>query len=415
MKKKFFIVLAVLTCILGLAACGKKPEEPTEETHNYAVNPVQNKTDTTTEETGDIQTLTESDPWNRQESNDKASEVMTSDNVDYTYPNDRDDKFYVNGIPVAQIAPYCFTLNDVSVSINEAEELREASVTNHIYCEGYSMSLHLSDVAYDARYSDQSLAAFMPAVNSFRLGNKDIQSSELVRSTNDFEGLIKFLNTNFTSRQTGNTDDIFSLAVESRDNEIWGKTYVWKFSINESSSEYTADELSAINTKRTDDATYEETTEDGEVITVTNDINSDINSDIIVEGAYSADGQLSYYTVKMHKLAHFWTYEIMLDRTHEIHTGEYETVPFDADGNEIPVSELDQYDEDEIFYQEREVIEYETVKEPSGQFITQQNGYDFSYSYIKLNDGSYIGMDNFSFTVHNPDLNRSLTIDYKFE
>ena len=81
MKKKFFMVLAVLTCILGLAACGKKSEEPTEETHNYAVNPVQEKTDTITEETGDIQTLTESDPWNRQESNDKASEVMTSDNV----------------------------------------------------------------------------------------------------------------------------------------------------------------------------------------------------------------------------------------------------------------------------------------------------------------------------------------------
>ena len=419
MKKKLCLGLALITCcMLGLTACGKDNAEPTSVEHNYAQNDIKEKTEDdkqnneTTEPAYTVTTSTPDidDPWNQQQTDDVAPEVTNYGDVKYVYPTERDPKFYVNDVAVAQTAPYSFTLGDISVSTNAAEELTTISNTKHIYCEGYNMSLDLSDIKYNAQYTDESLAMFVPAIDKFRIGTKDIAVNELIRPIANFEDLIKFCNTNYTCRQPGDIKDIFSLASEVRSNEIWGTTYVWKFSLNEASLEYTQDELNAINKK----LNYTETAEDEDGNVETSEISEDINSDLIVEGAYNSNGELSYYTIKIAKKAHFWTAEIMVDRAYDVGTGEYETIPVDEDGNQIPLNELDQYDEDEIHYIEREIMEQQIVKEPSGEYMTQQNGFDFTYANVKLKDGSYIGLDNFSITIHNKDLtsNSKLDIDY---
>ena len=421
MKKRLFASFLILTCIVSLAACGKKePETSTEEQHNYAVNPIVTKTEDEEQNTDIIiagPNDTDYDPWKKQSTDaEEEPEVEDYSDVNYIYPNDRDDKFYVNGLAVAQVAPYCFTLDDVSVSVNEAEQLKETSITNHVYCSGYTMKLNLSDVKYDARYDEESLAMFVPAIDKFKIGIKDVSPSDLIRSTKKFEELIKFCDTNFDSRKEGNSNDIFSLAVEAKDNDIWGTTYTWKFSIGDANLEYTAEDMAKIKEKREASAREEAGVTDDPDAEVAEDIdvevNTDMNSELIIEGVYNSDGKLSYYTVKLNKIAHFWTSEILVNRTREEPTGKYETIAIDKDGNQIPLSEIDQYDEDEIEYIEREIYKIETYKEPSGHYMTQQNGYDFSHSYILLKDGSRIGMDSFSFTVHNADLNKKLTIDY---
>ncbi len=417
MKKKLCLGLAFITCcMLGLTSCGKDNVESTSVAHNYAQNDIKEKTeDNNSNETTEPEyTVTTSipdkdDPWNQQLTNDKELEVVNYGDVKYIYPTERDSKFYINDVAVAQIAPYNFILDDI-ISTDDDNERNELSNTKHIYCEGYNMSLDLSDLKYNAQYNDESLAMFVPAIDKFRIGTKDIEVNELIRPIDNFEDLIKFCNTNYECRQSGDIKDIFSLVSETRTNEIWGTTYIWKFSLNEASLEYTQDELNAINKK----LHYTETSEDenGNIETV--EVTTDINSDLVIEGAYNSNGELVYYTVKMAKKAHFWTAEIMLDRVYEVGTGEYETVPVDENGRQIPLSELDQYDEDSIHYEEQEIMEQKIVKESSGEYMTQQNGYDFTYANIKLKDGSYIGMDHFSFTIHNKNVttNSKLDIDY---
>lgn len=421
MKKKLFASLLIAACIFSLAACGKKEEEPTEEQHNYAVNPVTEKTEETN--TDDIVIAGPNDedyaPWNRQSSDfDEEPEVEDYSDISYIYPNDRDANFYVNGLAVAQIVPFNFILDDVSVSTNEATEITEASTSNHIYCSGYTMNLNLSDVKYDARYDEESLAMFVPAIDKFKIGTKDVSPTDLIRSTKNFEELIKFCDTNFDSRKEGNTDDIFSLAVESKENDIWGTTYIWKFSIGDAALEYTAEDIRKINSKN-EAAAYEEEGEiedpDAEVEEESEPVSSepsDMNSEIVIEGVYNTDGKLSYYTLKLNKKSHFLTHEVMLTKTREVPTGEYETIAIDSEGNQIPLTEIDNYDEDEIQYMEVEKTETETYKEPSGYYMTQQSGHDFSHAYILLKDKSRIGMDGFSFTIHNSNLNSKLNIDY---
>lgn len=415
MKKKILIGLVILSCgLFGLTACNKETTPTTEEQHNYAQNPVnqkENGTDSSTEEeTTTVQTTT----GNSQETQSATELITTSNDIIYTYPNDRDSKFYVNDMPVAQIAPYSFTLGDISVSENEIETLSEVSINNHIYCSGYGMQLDLTDETYDIRYPEQSLNRFVPAIDTIKLGQKDVAPSDLFRSMTNFPELVKFCNSNFTSRKTGNADDIFSYAVESKNNELWGTTYTWKFSLDDANLEYTADEISAINTKNANIANNSATdaTEETDVAETT-ELYDGLDTELIITAAYNSNNKLAYYTFSVHKIAHFWTYEIMVPQVNDYVTDEVETVPIDKDGNEIPVSELDKYDEDEVRYVERQVIEHREEKVPTGEFITQQNGFDFSYAYIKLKDGSRIGLDNFSFTMHEPSVNRSMNIDYE--
>lgn len=421
MKKKILIGLVILSCgLFGLTACNKETTPTTEEKHNYATNDVKAKDGedpTTEEETTTVQgtVLDNNDPYGRQETDeDESVDSAQYDNVTYVYPNNRDSKFYVNDMPVAQVAPYSFTLGDISVSANETETLNDVCINNHIYCSGYGMKLNLTDEVYDTRYSEQSLSKFVPAIDTIRLGQKDVAPTDLFRSMDNFPELVKFCNSNFTSRKTGNADDIFSYAVESKNNELWGTTYIWKFSLDDANLEYTADEISAINTKKANanNNSTTDTTDETEVMETTTTYDS-LDTELIIEAAYNSNNKLAYYTFSVHKIAHFWTYEIMVTHINEYETDEVETIAVNKDGNEIPASELDQYDEDEIVYVERPVIEQREEKVPTGTFITQQNGYDFSYAYIKLKDGSRIGLDSFSFTMHEPSVNRSMNIDYE--
>ena len=421
MKKKLLIGLVILSCgLFGLTACNKETTPTTEEKHNYATNDVKDKNseDPTTEEaTTTVQgtVLDANDPYGRQESDtDENVESAQYDDITYIYPNNRDSKFYVNDMPIAQLAPYSFTLGDISVSENEIETLSEVCTNNHIYCSGYGMKLDLTDEVYDTRYSEQSLSRFVPAIDTIRLGQKDVAPSDLFRSMTNFPELVKFCNSNFTSRKTGNADDIFSYAVESKNNELWGTTYTWKFSLDDANLEYTADEISAINTKNANIANNSATdaTEETDVAETT-ELYDGLDTELIITAAYNSNNKLAYYTFSVHKIAHFWTYEIMVPQVNDYVTDEVETVPVDKDGNEIPVSELDKYDEDEVRYIERQVIEHREEKVPTGEFITQQNGFDFSYAYIKLKDGSRVGLDSFSFTMHEPSVNRSMNIDYE--
>lgn len=421
MKKKILIGLVILSCgLFGLTACNKETTPTTEEKHNYATNDVKDKNSedsTTEEETATVQgtVLDTNDPYDRQETDeDENVESAQYDDITYVYPNNRDSKFYVNDMPVAQIAPYSFTLGDISVSENEIETLSDVCINNHIYCGGYGMKLDLTDEVYDTRYSEQSLSKFVPAIDTIRLGQKDVAPSDLFRSMANFPELVKFCNSNFISRKAGNADDIFSYAVESKNNELWGTTYTWKFYLDDTTLEYTADEISAINTKNANIANNSttDTTEETDVAETT-ELYDSLDTELIITAAYNSNNKLAYYTFSVHKIAHFWTYEIMVPQVNDYVTDEVETVPIDKDGNEIPVSELDKYDDDDVRYVEKQVIEHREEKVPTGEFITQQNGFDFSYAYIKLKDGSRIGLDNFSFTMHEPSVNRSMNIDYE--
>lgn len=421
MKKKILIGLVILSCgLFGLTACNKETTPTTEEKHNYATNDAKDKNSedpTTEEETTAVHgtVLDINDPNGRQETyEDEDVESAQYDDIIYVYPNDRDSKFYVNDMPVAQIAPYSFTLGDISVSENEIETLSEVCINNHIYCGGYGIKLDLTDKVYDTRYSEQSLSKFVPAVDTIRLGQKDVAPSDLFRSMTNFPELVKFCNSNFTSRKTGNADDIFSYAVESKTNELWGTTYTWKFSLDDANLEYTAEEISVINTKNTNIANNSATDATEETyVAETTELYDGLDTELIIIAAYNSNNKLAYYTFSVHKIAHFWTYEIMVPQVNDYVTDEVETIPIDKDGNEIPVSELDKYDEDEVRYVERQVIEHREEKVPTGEFITQQNGFDFSYAYIKLKDGSRIGLDSFSFTMHEPSVNKSMNIDYE--
>jgi hypothetical protein len=421
MKKKILIGLVILSCgLFELTACNKETTPTTEEIHNYATNDVEDKNSedpTTEEETTAVQgtVLDANDLYGRQDTGeDEDVEAVQYDGITYVYPNTQNSEFYVNDIPVAQIAPYSFTLGDISVSENEIETLSDVCINNHIYCGGYGMKLDLTDEVYDTRYSEQSLSKFVPAIDTIRLGQKDVAPSDLFRSITNFPELVKFCNSNFTSRKTGNADDIFSYAVESKNNELWGTTYTWKFSLDDANLEYTADEISAINSKNANIANSSATdaTEETDVAETT-ELYDGLDTELIITAAYNSNNKLAYYTFSVHKIAHFWTYEIMVPQVNDYVTDEVETVPIDKDGNEIPASELDKYDEDEVRYVERQVIEHREEKVPTGEFITQQNGFDFSYAYIKLKDGSSIGLDSFSFTMHEPSVNRSMNIDYE--
>ena len=421
MKKKILIGLVILSCgLFGLTACNKETTPTTEEKHNYATNDVKDKNNedpTTEEETTIVQgtVLDANDPYGRQDSGeDEDVESAQYDDINYVYPNNRDSKFYVNDMPVAQIVPYSFTLSDISVSENEIETLSDVCINNHIYCGGYGMKLDLTDEVYDTRYSEQSLSKFVPAIDTIRLGQTDVAPSDLFRSMTNFPELVKFCNSNFTSRKTGNADDIFSYAVESKNNELWGTTYTWKFSLDDATLEYTADEISAINSKNANiaNSTATDATEETDIAETT-ELYDGLDTELIITAAYNSNNKLAYYTFSVHKIAHFWTYEIMVPQVNDYVTDEVETVPIDKDGNEIPVSELDKYDDDEVRYVERQIIEHREEKVPTGEYITQQNGFDFSYAYIKLKDGSRIGLDSFSFTMHEPSVNRSMNIDYE--
>lgn len=413
MKKKILIGLVILSCgLFGLTACNKETTPTTEEQHNYAQNPVNQKENgtnsSTEEETTTVQTVTD----NSQETQSATEIITTSNDIIYTYPNDRDSKFYVNDMPVAQLAPYSFTLGDISVSENEIETLSDVCINNHIYCSGYGMQLDLTDETYDIRYPEQSLNRFVPAIDTIKLGQKDVAPTDLFRSMTNFPELVKFCNSNFTSRKAGNADDIFSYAVESKNNELWGTTYIWKFSLDDANLEYTADEISAIQSKQsTGTATI--TDADGNLTNETVELYDGLDTELIIEAAYNSNNKLAYYTFSVHKIAHFWTYEIMVMQVNEYPTDETETILVDKNGNEIPVAELDKYDEDDISYITKPVMELKEEKVPTGEFITQQTGFDFSYAYIKLKDGSYIGLDSFSFTMHEPSVNRSMNIDYE--
>ena len=135
MKKKILIGLVILSCgLFGLTACNKETTPTTEEKHNYATNDVKDKNNedpTTEEETTAVQgtVLDANDPYGRQDTGeDEDVEAAQYDDIIYVYPNDRDSKFYVNDMPVAQIAPYSFTLGDISVSENEIETLSDVCI-----------------------------------------------------------------------------------------------------------------------------------------------------------------------------------------------------------------------------------------------------------------------------------------------
>lgn len=387
--KRPIIITLLLASTLVITACSNKVEDTsTNDEHNYAVNDVKSKNDDDTD--------------TNNENSEGNSTVV--DGVTYVYPTKDDENLYINGIPMARIIDYDFVSGDIKSSDNN---YRELSAKYKIYAQSLKDTLNLSDVRSSNTSNTKSLTTFMQTAKEIKIGDAIYKPSDLIVSTDNFDSLIKLLNEKYTSKKTGNADDIFSYAASKKDNDNWGTTYTWIFSINDAKMEYTDEEIASINAKLA--------TVDMEQDEESTPINTNINSEIVVVADYTATNLLSNYTVTLNKNAHFWNKEITREIVNEKGTGQFETVPIDENGNIIPEEDLDKYSSDQITYADSEIMEQTTEIEHTGQYILKQGGYDFTNAYILLSDLSKIGLDSFSYTIHNPKLNKSLDIEYTFE
>ena len=397
--KKSFIVGIMLFSILSLAACGKKDEPVVEENHNYAVNPVKEQSED--ELTNDSSETPDSVDMSVYDNYNNEDKIIYTEN-EIAYPTMDDDSLYIAGMPIAKAIPYNFIYNDLTVSCNTAEENMQESLDNHIYAQGYN-NLHLTDLEYNSNTLDTSLLLFEPAVKTITIGNIDFTTDELFRSTDNLNELLILLNNSFTSKSNFDPNDIEGSAYKVESNEEYGETYTWIFSVNDENLEYPKDiDL------------YKESIcfDDEEDSELSNEPIS-LNTNVIVEAVHTADGSLRYYNVTVQRRAHIWYTPNIIHRT-EIHeTDEYDTKYILFETNEsINEEDLSKYSESDYYIVKQPIMEYTDVYELSDTCSYKAVGYDFSYNYITLYENSIIGIDNFSYTIHNPETNKNLYINY---
>ena len=411
MKKKLMSILIATLCILNITACGKKPDVENSGQNKYA----EQETRDNTTSTEDSEEVVEHPPLQEYyPSNDETTTVQ--DDITYLKPKNEGESYYVNGIVLGTTIPYPFIFNDVVAS--PTENSAKLSLANNIYCSGYNNEFNLTDLAYSMKNQNKSLSKLSPAIDYIKLGDKQFTIDEFIKPTDKLEDLVKFFESNYTPRfkvvtsdtitntdtdsksetevtnekvtyetRQYNADDIYSYASETISmNDRHGKSYIWRFSVNDTQTEYSKDELA--------------------------DISDDLNTEITVTAAYNANEKLSYYTVEVKKSPHVWVTELTKSYTKEVGTGKFESKPYNKDGYIIPDEELANYAKEDIIYKDTEIMKTEEVVEPLGIMHKTCAGYDFTNAHVKMKDGSYIGMDNFSITIHNPNLYKD--VDYVF-
>lgn len=411
MKKKLMSILIAMLCILNITACGKKSDVENPGQNKYAEQETKDNTasDADSEEVVEHPPLQEYYP-----SNDEITIVQ--DNITYLKPKNEGESYYVNDIVLGTTIPYPFIFNDVVASPNENSD--KLSLDNNIYCSGYNNELNFTDLTYTMKNQNKSLSKLSPAIEYIKLGDKQFTVDEFIKPIDKLEDLIKFFESNYTPRfkvvtsdiienndpdaesstettnenvtyetRQYNTDDIYSYVSETIDiNDKYGKSYVWRFYVNDMQTEYSAEELK--------------------------DISDDLNTEITVTAVYNANEKLSYYTIEVKKSPHVWVTELTKSYTKEVGTGEFESKPYNKDGYIIPDEELANYAKEDIIYKDTEIMKTEEVVEPLGIMHKTCAGYDFTNAHVKMKDGSYIGMDHFSITIHNPNLYKD--VDYVF-
>jgi len=378
--KKLLIGLSLVLCVSCLAACAKKDEpNSTEFAPNYAINETKDKSEEPEynyDENGDpIYTeqniIVETEPIFENDTNNST----VSNNKTFTYPTSTENGYYIDLFRVAETMPFGFILNGVSANLTDGKDIiTEASITNKVFSQGYHTSLKLVDTDIMST-KDQTLcrlSLFEPAVEHITIGQYQYEFDELLYNANDFENMIK----TYTSKYSvcipvdfeGNEiiytlDDIYSYAECS--DGLYGKTYTWTY-------EWTTDN--------------EYTDEDASIII--NTYGELPKNYIIITAECDDKNELVYYTLKIKKAAHFWVKEIVYVDT---------------------VTELVENEDGTVSENTIEEIETRT-----GKYNCSQDGYYFDDAYIKLIDGSYIGLNNFEITIHNTNsmFNKSLTFDY---
>ena len=375
MKKKLVIIFTATLVISCLTACGKKNDDITNEVeHSYAING-------TTEDTEETLDASDSEPVEPAASNsderdysdinaDETTAAASGDIV-YSYPNENDSGFYINSVRVAEVPSFGFSLNNTKANLKDGKDIiTSTSIKNKIFCQGYSNNLKLvdTDILTTTDYSYQRLSPIAEAIDYIKLGSEKFVLNDLLYSTEKFNDMILMLGEKYKIEcENGyKQDDIKSYAHNTGNNNVSGYSYEWVFSWNNNSTEYTAEELSILSSMGKLPDSY-----------------------IRVIGAYDSEDNLVYYIMSIEKAAHFWVEEI----THEAQTG---AVDFDENGN----------------ITNEQITDTQTIH--TGKYSKSQDGFDFNDAYIKIKDGSYIGLNKVSITIHNPNnsFNSKLTLDY---
>lgn len=341
LNKKYLLVLLTITCFL--CSCGKTNVEDVEEVHNYAVNEIKSNMEETESTEEDLYI---------EESTDVYEETVISVEIDgnsFIYPIPKYETILINNMPIANIIDNRFKLYNIEANLDDC---KETSSISRIY-EPTSI-LKLSNTRYDGT-DTYSLSQFVPTIDKITIGQYQYTADELFVPIEKLNKLLELFDTNYSSLNEIYYNDIFNSAYTTYENDHWGNTYEWKFSINNESLEYTEEELFNIYNKYgiNENEPYIIENEDGTVSTI--EVNNSLNDEITVTAVCNGIDDVISYTVDISKLAHFW-----VDDTNNIYQG----------------------------------------------------GFDYSYSNIKLIDESYIGLKGLSYTIYNPNLNRNLNIDF---
>lgn len=366
MKNKKILVMSMITLSILLCSCGNKQTNmSTEDNHNYAVNDTRDNTEST-----DTEIDTESDVvYNNTESNNNSSNVESNKNnetMQYTYPNDSNSGFYVNNTKVGNAIEYCFMFNDLKYSPkDDIDTIKKASIENKIFSQGYSYKLILSNASTD-NTDETQIFNIEPVIDTIKIGDKTYSFNDLAYNAENIEDLIKMLASNYKiiSNNKYDENNIFSCAINLGQNDLYGTTYEWKFSVEDSKLNYTKEELSIL---------------------------SDVlkSSTIKVTATYDIYDKINKYELSISKTPRYW---------YEEKTKEVKRTKTTYDENDNVVS--------------TEVISEDTVK--TGEYQKDQNGYDFSNMYIKFKDDSYLGLDNFAIVMYNPNTatNKNINVNY---
>lgn len=384
--KKLCLLTVSMLSILSLAACGKKAEITEETTTNgpsYAVNETRERTEEeyNEEEDYNIQLPTNTEEPKEEIKNEFESHFVAytdanlTEKVEYTftYPSEHNDVFYINGVKIATAAPYGFIFNDIKVnSVDECgyDNVKQTSIDNKIYCQGLTGTLNLVDNDLVSSKGNQRLTLLAPIIEEIKYGNESFMLEDLLYSANDLDKLLEMLNTRYTFDGTYNKSNPISCAKLLGNNEYWGNSYRWGFLIDDIDLEYSDEEKEIFGNKL-------------------------YSSKLYVTAVYDSTDTLAYYTISTKKSSHLWYINHKI--VNQKYEYEYEMDPETGDliETKIPIEG------------EEEIVE-------TNNMITHEEGYDFTNAYLKFADGTYIGLDNFSITIHNPKsiANKGVVFDY---
>lgn len=362
--KKLFVIFCLLQ-ILCLVACNKEEIE-VEESHNYAVNEVREKEDI--EETEELEEyLTDESIVNQ----DTDYELATS--AVYVYPTNSDEKYMINGVNMGEIIPHGFVFRGTSYKSSQLDELSKYCIDHHIYAPGYKVYINLSDTR-EADY--QCLSDIYVAIESIKIGRYVYTLDDLLYPIENFEDLYAMLDKNYELilEDKSHNDNLYDNTIETYENEYFGNTYIWRFSVEDIDDEYDSKTLS--------------------------NIDNNVKGYIELKAIYNQNDSLMMYTLSYHKCAHFWANEIMKTITHIEYIEELDDL-------------IAKYGEDYEMDSSNEIKTHEQV--PTGEYIYEQDGYCYDNAFMKIIDGSYIGLDNFSITIHNEEQYKSAKVVFLVE